>query len=169
MSGIKDIGESIGNAVLDGIGRAAATVQERTPLPADLLESDEAYLAVFDAPGAEATDVSVRFEQDTLEVRIERFRGFHEGFEMRLPGRGMTLTGSVTFPPEAAVDPGGAEATVTSTGTLHVRVPKAENGGDRPVEIDTGEHEHGDGEADEHEHEHEDSDDHGHDHDDETA
>ena len=121
---IREVGESIGRAVLDGIGRAASRVQERKPLPADLLESDEAFLAVFDAPGAEAGDVQVSFENRTLSVRVDRFREFYDGYEMRFPGRGLTLDGHVTLPEDSDVDAAAADATLTSNGTLEVRVPK---------------------------------------------
>lgn len=134
---IRQTVESIGNAVLDGIGRAASRVQERKPLPVDLLESDEAYLAVFDAPGATASDVHVRFEDDTLSVRIDRFREFYEGFEMRFPGRGLALDGRVRLPDGAAVDPDAATATLTTNGTLEVHVPKLES--DSGIEIETDE------------------------------
>jgi len=49
-----EFARSLGDTILENVGRAAGRVQERTPLPADLLESDDAYLVVFDAPGAEA-------------------------------------------------------------------------------------------------------------------
>lgn len=127
--------ESLGNAVLDGIGRAAGRVQERKPLPVDLLENDEAFLAVFDAPGATASDVRVRFDDDAVAVRIDRFREFHEGFEMRFPGRGLSLDGRVSLPEGAAVDPDGATATLSGNGTLAVRVPKLD--GDSGIEIET--------------------------------
>lgn len=121
---IREVGESIGRAVLDGIGRAASRVQERKPLPADLLESDDAFLAVFDAPGATAGDVQVRFEGKTLMVDVDRFREFHD-YEMRFPGRGLALSGEVTLPPEADVDASEADATVRENGTLEVLIPKS--------------------------------------------
>ena len=121
---IREVGESVGRVVLSGIGRASSRVQERKPLPADLLESDDAYLAVFDAPGARAGDVDVRFESGTLTVRIDRFRDLHEDYEMRFPGRGLSLTGSVTFPESADVEADTAAATLTQNGTLEVLIPK---------------------------------------------
>ena len=121
---IREVGESVGRVVLSGIGRASSRVQERKPLPADLLESDDAYLAVFDAPGARAGDVDVRFESDTLTVRIDRFRDLHEDYEMRFPGRGLSLTGSVTVPESADVEADAADATLTQNGTLEVLIPK---------------------------------------------
>jgi HSP20 family molecular chaperone IbpA len=130
MSNIRDIGETLGNTVLENVGRVLGRAQERTPLPVDLLESDEAYLAVFDAPGASGRDVQVQYNDGAIEVRIDRFRGFHEGFEMRYPGRGLALDGHVALPHGADVDPDAATATLRENGTLEVRVPKAEHDGD---------------------------------------
>jgi HSP20 family molecular chaperone IbpA len=122
---IGGIGESIGNAIFENIGRAAGRVQENKPLPADLLESEDAYLVVFDAPGATASDLQVRYVEDRVEVRLDRFREFYDEFEMRYPGRGLALDGSVTLPEDAVVDADEATATLKTDGTLHVRVPKA--------------------------------------------
>ena len=120
---IRRVGESLGRVVLDGIGRAASRVQERRSLPVDLLESDDAYLAVFDAAGARAGDVDVRFDEDTLTVRIDRLREDHPGYEMRFPGRGQRLEGAVTIPDQdVAAD--AAEATLTGTGALEILIPK---------------------------------------------
>ncbi|MFB6117954.1 Hsp20/alpha crystallin family protein [Halosegnis sp.] len=128
MSDIREFGESVGKRLLEGAGKVSARVQEERPLAADLLESDDAYLAVFDAPGVEMDDVQVRFEEGAVHVRLDRFRGLHEEFEMVFPGRGLTLEGSVDLPEGAAVDPEAAEATLTETGTLHVEIPKVRAG-----------------------------------------
>lgn len=133
---IRDLGRSIGDAILENVGRAAGRVQERRDLPADLLESEDAVLVVLDAPAASASDVQVRYVGDRVEVRIERFRNVREGFEMRYPGRGVSLQGSVRLPADAAVDPEGATATVHESGTLHVRLPKVD--GERDDEARAG-------------------------------
>jgi len=121
---IRNIGKTIGDAVLENVGWAASRVQENVPIPADLYESDEAYLAVFDAPGATASDVQVRYVDDAVEIRIDRFRDFHDGYEMRYPGRGLALDGRLELPADAAVDADAATATLRDDGTLAVRVPK---------------------------------------------
>jgi HSP20 family molecular chaperone IbpA len=133
-----DIGSSISDAIFENIGRASGRVQENKPLPSDLLESNDAYLVVFDAPGTTASDIQVRYVDDRVEVRIDRFRDFYDGFEMRYPGRGLALDGSVTLPSDAAVDPETAQATLKSNGTLHVRVPKAESAHDEDEATDVG-------------------------------
>jgi len=130
---IGGIGESIGNAIFENLGRAAGRVQENKPLPADLLESEEAYLVVFDAPGATASDLQVRYVEDRVEVRLDRFREFYDDYEMTYPGRGLALDGTVTLPENAIVDPDTATATLKGNGTLHVRVPKVEDEAE-PVE-----------------------------------
>ncbi len=123
---LRELGEELAENALERVGRAVARVQERKPLPYDLLESDDAFLVVFDAPGVRGKDVQVRFEDREVRVRIDRFRDFHEGFEMRLPGRGLSLDGVAPLPAGAPVDPDGATATVTESGTLQVRIPKVD-------------------------------------------
>ncbi|MFB6114052.1 MAG: Hsp20/alpha crystallin family protein [Halodesulfurarchaeum sp.] len=118
-------GTSIGAGMLDAAGRRVGRIHESTPLPADVIEGQDAFRVVFDAPGARRSDVQVRFEDDTVFVRIDRFRPFREGFEMRFPGRGLTLSGSASLPSGASVDPSAATAELDDTGSLRVTLPKA--------------------------------------------
>ena len=138
MTKLETYGREALNTVLERIGRGVSQVQSRKPLSYDLLESDTEYLAVFDAPGATAEDVQVQFVDGELEVRIDRFRAFHKGFEMRFPGRGLTLSGTATLPDAASVT--GSEttpdATLTQDGTLHVTIPKADSAHTVAVEDD---------------------------------
>ena len=119
------IGERIANATLNAIGRTTGRKQERRPLPVDVLESDEAYLAVFDAPGADRDDVQVQYEQRTVTVRIDRGREMGDAYEMRFPGRGDSLSGRVQLPDDARVNAEAATATLLPNGTLRIRLPKA--------------------------------------------
>ena len=139
MSGLRDLAESTANTVLEQFGRGLGRLQERRPLSYDLLESDDEYLVVFDVPGATRSDLQVRFLDDAVQVRVDRFREFYEGFEMRIPGRGLSLDGEAPLPPEAEVDPAGASATLAGDGTLHVHVPKAERATDVAVEDESDE------------------------------
>jgi HSP20 family molecular chaperone IbpA len=142
MSGLDDVrqfGEATVNAVLERVGRGVSRVQERRPLAYDLLESDDAYLVVFDAPGVTRSDLQVRFLDGEVQVRIDRFRDFYEGFEMRFPGRGLSLDGSATLPDDAAVDADDATATLADNGTLRVTIPKDEQGHTVTVEDETDE------------------------------
>lgn len=135
MNGLGDVGKSLSNAIMKGVGRSVARAQESRPLPVDVLESDEEYLVVFDAPGATKSDVQVRYVDRTVLVRIDRFREFFESFEMRFPGRGLSLDGHVDLPEDAAVDPDAASATLTKRGTLEVRLPKRRSTGEHGVAV----------------------------------
>ena len=121
---LKEIGESIAETTVERIGRGVSRLQEERPLPYDVLESNDAYLIVFDAPGVRRQDVQVRFLDSEVKVRIDRFRDFHDGFEMRFPGRGLALDGSAPIPQGTPVEPDEATATVTGDGTLRVHLPK---------------------------------------------
>ena len=123
---IRELGETIGDTVVESVGRAVSRTQEQRPLPADLLESDDAYLAVFDAPDVELQDVQVRFGEGELQVRLDRFREFREDYDMRFPGRGLSLDGTVRLPDGAAVEPSRASATLKTNGTLQVRLPRSQ-------------------------------------------
>ncbi len=121
---LKDLGKSVGSTLYRQLGRANGRVQNHRSLPVDVLENDDAYRAVFDAPGAEPDDVQVRYLDGTVKIRIDRFRGFHDGYEMRFPGRGMSLSGVAELPADAVVDPDAGTARLTETGTLSVEIPK---------------------------------------------
>lgn len=133
MTDLTRLGGAAFRTVMEKVGRGVSKVQERRPLSYDLLESEDAYLVVFDAPGVEREDVQVRFVDGDVEVRLDRYREFYEGSEMRFPGRGLALTGSANLPEDALVEPEGAEATLTGNGTLHVTVPKSDDATDVPV------------------------------------
>lgn len=126
MARFADIGRSAVRSALERVGRGVSRVQERRPLSYDFLESDDAYLIVFDAPGVSREDVQVKFSSGEVEVRLDRFRDFYEGFEMLFPSRGLTLSGSATLPRDATVSPQSATATITHSGTLRVEIPKDE-------------------------------------------
>ncbi|WP_101296243.1 Hsp20/alpha crystallin family protein [Halegenticoccus soli] len=146
MNGLRELGRSTASAVLERVGRGMSKVQERKPLPHDVLESDDAYLVVFDAPGATREDVQVRFVDNEVQVRIDRFRDFYEGFEMRFPGRGLSLDGAAELPDDASVEAGEPNATLTKNGVLRVRIPKDDRG--RTVAVEEEEEAGEEGEAD---------------------
>ena len=138
---IGDVRESISEAVSGAVGRTLGRAQERRELPRDLLESDEAYLVVFDAPGVEADDVGLTYEDRQLTVHVERFRPLRESFEMEFPGRGLSLAGRAELPDGPPVAATRATATLKRNGTLFVRLPKAEgvdHGDDADTAADTG-------------------------------
>ncbi|MFC6960941.1 Hsp20/alpha crystallin family protein [Halocatena marina] len=135
---LREFGERVESVVLDGLGRSVSRIQEQKPLSVDLLEDDESYIIVFDAPGATSNDVDVRFDDRTVHVRVDRFRDTYEGFDMKLRGRGLSLSGSVSLPEHASVDPESATATLTDSGTLQVTLPKTgSDSADDPIRIET--------------------------------
>ena len=129
---IKEVGVTVGRAVAERAGRIWSRFHEASPLSADVLESEDSYLVVFDAPGVGHSDVQVRYVDDEVLVRIDRFRDFREGFEMVFPGRGMSLDGRTALPDGAVVDPEAAEAHLRPNGTLEVWVPKEDPDEDDP-------------------------------------
>ena len=133
MSDIVETGRSVFRRALSRIGRGWSKMQERRPLSYDLLESDDAYLVVFDAPGVRGEDLDVTFLDRTVEIQIDRFKDFYDGYEMRFPDRGVSLSSSAELPEDANVTPQGANATLTRNGTLQVEIPKTDNG--RDVEV----------------------------------
>jgi HSP20 family molecular chaperone IbpA len=94
-------------------------------------------LAIFDAPSVHSSDIRVRFEANTVFVQLDRSRAAHDDYEMTYPGRGVALDGEVTLPADATVDPASATATVTDDGTLHVRLPKADETASEESNIET--------------------------------
>ena len=133
MSELVETGRSIVRRALERLGRGWSKMQERRPLSYDLLESDDAYLVVFDAPGVRGEDLNVTFLDHTVEVELDRFRDFYDGYEMLFPGRGVSLSGSADLPRDANVTPQGANATLARNGTLRVEIPKKDDG--RDVEV----------------------------------
>lgn len=124
MRRLLDIGRSAITGAMERLGRGFGRYHEQKPLVYDLLESDDEYLVVFDAPGVRKDDVTVRFSENTVEVRLERFRQFYEGYDMRFPGRGLTRKGKAKLPEDATVTPAGATAKLTDSGTLKVHIRK---------------------------------------------
>lgn len=136
MTGLSELGGSAVRSVMERVGRGVSRMQERKPLSYDLLESADAYLVVFDAAGADHSDIQVRFVDNEVQVRVDRFRSYHEGFDMRFPGRGLALSGRAQLPNDA-VDAEEASAMLTEAGTLQVRIPKSGETTDVPVSEET--------------------------------
>lgn len=92
----------------------------------DLYETAEEFVAVADTPGAQEGDVQVRYLEDRILVRVERFREHREGFEVVVPGRPLTTYGEIELPNDAQIAARTAAATLRKNGTLMIELPKAE-------------------------------------------
>lgn len=121
---LRELGTALGETVIKRIGRNVSKLQETTPLATDVLESDDEFIVIVDAPGAEAADIQVGYKRRRIHIRIDRYRDHYDGFEMRYPGRGLSLEGTARLPRNAMVSPEESTATVTSTGTLRITLPK---------------------------------------------
>lgn len=133
---LSDLRKSVGNALYRQVGRAHSHVQKHRTLPVDVLENETTYRVVFDAPGVEPDDVQVRYLEGNVKIRIDRFRQFRDGYEMRFPGRGMELDGEAELPDDALVDPDAGRAALTETGTLRIDIPKDSSAGSGEPEVD---------------------------------
>lgn len=131
------LAREVGTALARGVGRVTSTVAGRRPTPVDILEGDDEWLVVFDAAGATASDVDLRFEEDAVHLEIERFRDHRPAFEMIYPGRPTSLRGQATLPEAAFVDPDEARAELREDGTLYVFLPKTGERADESVDADT--------------------------------
>lgn len=120
-----DLTSTISTVLYRQLGRANGHLQTTRSLPVDVLESEQSYRVVFDAPGADPDDVQVRYVEGAVRVRIDRFREYRDAYEMRYPGRGMALEGDVDLPGDARVDPDAGTARLSETGTLRIDIPKS--------------------------------------------
>lgn len=88
---------------------------------ADLLESEDAYVLVFDLPGVteDTLEVTVRGRHLALEARREK--ALPSGYWFRQEDRSLFLDVDLPLPPDAA---GGETAAHLENGVLEVTVPK---------------------------------------------
>jgi HSP20 family molecular chaperone IbpA len=107
---------------LDNVGRVASRFDRE--LPADVLVGDDDVLAIFDAPGADVTDVDVDITDGVVTVHVERFRPYREGFTLAYPGRSLSLEGRAALPEDVPIEAAAASATVSDTGVVRVRIPR---------------------------------------------
>ena len=123
--------------VRDVVRNSAQKIRDRQQSPTiqrgDLYEYDEEYLVYFDAPGVEEADIHIRYVDDSVRIRMERFRPPRKGFHLAITGRRMSFDGSVRLPDGSAVNPDAANATLQSDGTLEIRLPKV----DSPIDVDS--------------------------------
>ena len=105
-------------------GRLRSQIQRTRSLPADVIETTDTYLLVFDAPGVSSEQLEVRYHNGTVRIGVDRFRSRPDGFDLRFAGRSMELDGAVDLPSEAVVDPELATAHLGDAGTVSIELPK---------------------------------------------
>lgn len=89
---------------------------------ADLLESDESYLLVFDLPGVDEDGLEVTIRGTRLTIEALREKDVPEEFWFREEERALFLDVDVPLPQDAA----GEQATAAlDAGVLEVTIPKA--------------------------------------------
>jgi len=100
---------------------------------ADLLESEDGYLLVFDLPGATDDSVDVHEQDGVLHIEATRQKAVPDGFEYRREDRSLFLDAALPLPPDAS---GADAAAAIDRGVLEVHVPKrrAVEGRSIPVE-----------------------------------
>lgn len=101
-------------------------------VPADLLETEEGYVAVFDLPGYERDAVDVRLADRRLTVSAERDTG-REGEYVRQERSGGSVSRTLDLP--SAVAAGETSATYES-GVLTVRLPRRASGDGESIPIE---------------------------------
>lgn len=107
-----------------GVRRLQSDRMVTARLDADVVERTDEVEIVVDAPGVDEADIQVRYLSDTVLIRMDRFRGPRDGFDLAESGRSVGFDGRVPLPDDVVVDPESATATLQANGTLLVRLPK---------------------------------------------
>jgi len=105
--------------------------------PADLSETDEAYLAEVELPGVARDDISVELAGQELVISGEFIDTGKEGRALRRGRRSGRFEYRVLLPGQADPDPDKITAALAD-GVLTVTVPKAEAGKPRRIQITAG-------------------------------
>ena len=105
--------------------------------PADLSETDEAYLAEVELPGVARDDMSVELAGQELVISGEFTDTGKEGRALRRGRRSGPFEYRVLLPGQADPDPDKVTVALAD-GVLTVTVPKAEAGEPRRIQITAG-------------------------------
>lgn len=106
------------------MGRLARSIQSIRSLDADLLENEHSYLVVVDIPGVQSNELDIRYVDGRITLSCERTPGESVGRTHRYLGRARSLSGSISLPDDALVDPEAAEARLSPRGTVSITLPK---------------------------------------------
>ncbi len=105
--------------------------------PADLSETDEAYLAEVELPGVARDDISVELAGQELVISGEFTDTGKEGRALRRGRRSGRFEYRVLLPGQADPDPDKITAALAD-GVLTVTVPKSEAGRPRRIQVTAG-------------------------------
>jgi HSP20 family molecular chaperone IbpA len=105
---------------MTALSDALATLPEA--VFADVLESPEAYLLVFDVPGVTEDALDVTVTGNTLSIAARREKAVPDQFWFREEARPLFLDVDVPLPPDAH---GSAATAHLDSGVLEITVPKA--------------------------------------------
>ena len=131
---IEDLQDRMGQ-LMDGLFGLTPAVAVRLPMaPADIEETDDAYVVELDLPGVKPGDVNVEVRENELRVSGEIKEKERKGILRRQTRRVGEFEHVIALPGE--VDPDNVEATL-SDGVLTVRLGKSQVRQPRRVEIKT--------------------------------
>lgn len=112
------------SAIRAGVAHLRRDSPPVSRLTADIYERPDDFWICLDAPGVEEGDVQVRYVDDAVLVRMDRFRPPREDVELTVSGRAVGFDGRVEIPTDAPVAAEQATATLRTDGTLVVELPK---------------------------------------------
>lgn len=120
------------NEIVDGVRAFSPIASARFPRY-DLVETDEAYLALFDLPGLTRDQIDIRTETDEVIVSGEREQAGGEGRRRRVERPFGEFSRRIRVP--ADVDLDGIRAGLAD-GVLTVTLPRRADQPTRKVDID---------------------------------
>jgi HSP20 family protein len=100
--------------------------------PADIEETDDAFIVEIDVPGVKAEDIDIELQENQIRVSGEVKEGEHKGVMRRQTRQTGQFEHLVLLPGE--VDPDTVEATL-SDGVLTVRLNKAARRQSRHIQV----------------------------------
>jgi HSP20 family protein len=131
---IEDLQDRMGQ-LMDGLFGLAPTIAVRMPMaPADIEETDDAYVVDLDLPGVQPGDINLEVRENELRVTGEIKEKERKGILRRQTRPVGQFEHVIALPGE--VDPDKVEAKLHD-GVLTVRVPKSQARQPRRVEIKT--------------------------------
>lgn len=96
-------------------------LDERLPLFADTLESDDEVLILIDLPGCDKESIELTFSGGELKVEATKQKPLEEGFRYVSEGRTDFITGGVPVPDDVIAEEASAKY---EDGLLKVRLPR---------------------------------------------